>query len=258
MNAHLNSAQNSLDNESGIRTITFLSQGIIDYPTALNENYTLLDSPVHAFRGGAKAINLPPQYTYNHNTHLMMYSCASVVDAEGKAFDFSNGKIKLREYTKNIDYPFPGRIDMTLDRGAVMTPPITYSVPAKITLWLLDQATMDALNILPAYQVKQWCSYGASYVPEETLVPVSEGGAARGYLSGDVWVGINTEYKGAAVRSVVGWNSSNPTYNDFKTAIAGGRTVGREVATLFRDVNGKAYYILRETFLQFNPDTWNP
>ncbi len=252
-NTHISSAESRVDDETGLRTVRFLVRGVRDWPTALNPNYTLLHSPVDAFRGGAEAVKLPPRYEYNYSSSVRMYTCESVVNSDGGALDFSNGKILLRKYKKIIEFPFPGRVDMTLDKGPVMSASVTYSVPAEISLYLLDESLAQQEPALP-YQVRSWCSYGASYVPEETNIPQSEGGTGRGYLVGDVWAGVNTTYKGAPVKTVVAWGNSAPTHNGFLNAISEGKVVERATFAAFSDAYGKPYYFMRETFVQFSPD----
>lgn len=251
LNTHIDSAQSRIDEETGLRTVSFVVQGIPDWPTALNANYTLLSSPIDAFRGGAAAIKLPPKYDYALTRNVALYTCESIVAADGSAIALVDGKKLLRQYYKLIEFPFPGRVDMTLDKGPVMYPPTTLSVPAKVSVYLLDENAAKAVPQLP-YQVKEWISYGANYVPVETLVPTSEGGAARGYLVGNVWAGTHTQYKGADVETVVAWGQSTPSYAQFVADIAAGKVVERAVAPAFSDAYGKPFYVMREVFVQYS------
>lgn len=247
------------DPDLGIKCVEFNGVGLIGgkpiWPTALAEGKSLEDSPVDAFWGGQDSIKIPHTADYSDADLGEVWTTKTYVNSDGSALDLSEGKIALKSYSKMISFPFPGRVDVTIDKGPVMTPPITYSVPATVSTFLLNQSQAQEPQ-LPPYQVKNWCSFGATYVLEDSdsSIPKSEGGAARGYLSGDSWVGIGGEYKGAPVKSVVTWCNSAPTHNAFLNAIAEGRIVERSIVPVFIDVEGNTFYVLRETYLEFSPN----
>ena len=167
---------------------------------------------------------------------------------DGSALDFTKEK-PLRTYAKNVEFSFPGRASVYLKTGPKLEPPTTLSVPAKIFIWLLDEDS--AQSIEAPYQVKEWATFGATYVPSATLVGVSESAGARGYLSGDSWAGTNTEYKGMEVESVDGWVKSTPTYDEFVAAISEGRTISRNIYPLLSLADGTPLFLLTETFVKY-------
>ena len=240
------SASVRIDSNTGIRTVEFVSEGVPEWPTALNPEYTLFDDPTLAFRNGPEAAKLP--LSYNYSPARRRFACASIMSEDGSALDLTQKKL-LRTYAKNVEFSFPGRASVYLDTGPKLEPPTTLSVPAKISIWLLDEKS--AQSIEEPYQVKEWATFGATYVPSATLVGVSESAGARGYLSGDSWVGINTEYKGMEVEGAVGWVQSTPTYDEFVAAISEGRTISRNIYPLLSLADGTPLFLLTETFVKY-------
>lgn len=254
MNSRFDSISVKFDEEYGLRHVVFRTCGVPEYPTALNSSYAVSDDPRLAWRGGADTIKLPLQYVYDRGRDLMIYEAESITLADGSAISENpNAKVLLRQFRKNISFPLPGVVDVTLDKGPVMTPPTQRAIPAQISIYLIGQtlANSEGFTVIP-YQVKKWANFGATWIPSETLVATSEGGAARGYLSGENWVGINTTYKGADVENVVGWNHSNPYYSDFISDIAEGQIISCEISPFFYTANGKPLYIYQEVFLQYD------
>lgn len=87
-------AANLQQNQYGLLEISFVCEGMPEYPTALRggksskgEPWTIYDDPLSAFRNGASAPKYPPQYSYHRsNRQIPSWTCKSVLFGDGSAY----------------------------------------------------------------------------------------------------------------------------------------------------------------------------
>lgn len=98
------SASVRIDSNTGIRTVEFVSEGVPEWPTARNPEYTLFDDPTLAFRNGPEAARLP--LSYNYSPARRRFACASIMSEDGSALDFTKKNL-LEPMLKMLNFPFP-------------------------------------------------------------------------------------------------------------------------------------------------------
>ena len=87
-------AANLQQNQYGLLEVSFVCEGMPEYPTALRggnsskgEPWTIYDDPLCAFRNGAPAPKYPPQYSYHRaNRQIPSWTCKSVLFGDGSAY----------------------------------------------------------------------------------------------------------------------------------------------------------------------------
>ena len=87
-------AANLQQNQYGLLEVSFVCEGMPEYPTALRggksskgEPWTIYDDPLSAFRNGAPAPKYPPQYSYHRsNRQIPSWTCKSVLFGDGSAY----------------------------------------------------------------------------------------------------------------------------------------------------------------------------
>lgn len=240
-----------INEDSGLKCVEFRGVGLIGgkaiYPTALAEGKELTDNPIDAFFGGEKSIQLPLSVDADDDDVGVVWTARTYLAPDGSALGDENKKL-LISYGSIVDFPVPGKIDIFLDTGPTETPPTNIQLPATVSVYIAT--TNGVANLEAPYCVKRWCKYGSTYVPKKTLLALSEGGAARGYLAGDAWAGAHTTYKNTEVTSLNSWLQSDPTYAVFVQDIAAGKTISRQVRLLFASDEGKFYFLITEVYVQ--------
>lgn len=81
-------------NPQGLLEVSFVCEGMPEYPTALRSGnsskgmpWTIYDDPLFAFRNGASAQKYPPQYSYHRaNRQIPSWTCKSVLFGDGSAY----------------------------------------------------------------------------------------------------------------------------------------------------------------------------
>lgn len=229
--------------ELGLLHVKFSGVGLVGnkpiYPTSLASGKSISEKTVDAFWGGEKSITLSAQFNRTDERVGNIWQTESILKADGSSIQ--DGDL-VAEFNDYIDYPHPGRVDVTQAFGIQTQPGGEEKTLVKRSIYL-NKNTVEFSGSPLCIKMYAMAGY---YANLGELGAKADTASCGGCLAGSASAGNNGTFAGVDCVGFDSFVDSSISYDAWVQEFKSGRLLECSARLFVVDSEGNKWYLRQE------------